>query len=152
MNNVDKLARVDPVTGKVDEFEIPVQGTAYPRRMTSDAEGNVWVSLWSAGKLMKIDYKTAEMSTFDPPSGGTSGVYSVDVDDQNNLVWMTLHRADKIARFNPKTEEWVEFPLPQAETDVRRVELDPSNPNRLWWSTVGNFGGVARMGFVELLN
>ncbi|MGH9785742.1 MAG: carboxypeptidase regulatory-like domain-containing protein, partial [Terriglobia bacterium] len=34
MNNVDKIARVDPVTGKVDEFNIPVQGTAYPRRMT----------------------------------------------------------------------------------------------------------------------
>jgi hypothetical protein len=34
---------------------------------------------------------------------------------------------------------------------VRRVELDPTNPNRLWWATVGNFGGTARMGFVELL-
>jgi virginiamycin B lyase len=152
MNNVDKIARVDPKTGKVDEFKIPVQGTAYPRRMATDAEGNVWVSLWSAGKLMKIDYKTAEMSTFDPPSGATSGVYSVDTDDKSNLVWMTLHRADKIARFNPKNNQWVEFPLPQAETDVRRVELDQNNPNRLWWSTVGNCGGVARMGFVELLN
>ena len=151
MNNVDKLARVDPVSGKVDEFNIPVQGIAYPRRMTNDADGNIWVSLWSAGKLMKVDYKTAEMSTFDPPSGSTSGVYSVDVDEKSNLIWMTLHRADKIARFNPKTLEWVEFPLPQAETDVRRVELDPSNPNRLWWATVGNFGGSARMGFVELL-
>jgi len=64
---------------------------------------------------------------------------------------MTLHRVDKIARYNPKTKEWVEFPLPQAETDVRRVEIDQNNPNRLWWSTVGNFGGVARMGYVELL-
>lgn len=151
MNHVDKIARVDPATGKVDEFNIPVQGIAYPRRMTNDTEGNIWVSLWSAGKLMKIDYKTAEMSTFDPPTTN-SGVYSVDVDEKNNLIWMTLHRVDKIARFNPKTLEWVEFPLPQAETDVRRVEIDPSNPNRLWWSTVGNFGGVARMGFVELLN
>jgi len=151
MNNVDKLARVDPTTGKVDEFSIPVQGTAYPRRMTNDPQGNIWVSLWSAGKLMKVDYKTAEMSTFDPPSGKQSGVYSVDVDDKNNLIWMTLHRVDKIARFNPRNNEWVEFPLPQAETDVRRVELDQNNPNRLWWSTVGNFGGVARMGYVELL-
>ena len=152
MNNVDKLARVDPVTGQVDEFEIPVEGTAYPRRMTNDTDGNVWVSLWAAGKLMKIDYQTAEMSTYDPPSGKQSGVYSVDTDDTNNLIWMTLHRSDKIARFDPETEEWLEFPLPQAETDVRRVELDPSNPNRLWWCTTGNFGGGnARMGFVELL-
>ena len=149
-NNIDKIARVDPKTGKVDEFNIPVQGIAYPRRMTNDKDGNIWVGLWSAGKLMKIDYKTAEMSTFDPPTSN-GGVYSVDVDEKNNLIWMTMHRVDKIARFNPKTLEWVEFPLPQAETDVRRVELDPTNPNRLWWSTVGNFGGSARMGFVELL-
>jgi virginiamycin B lyase len=149
MNNVDKLGRVDPTTGKVDEFNIPVQGTAYPRRMTNDTEGNIWVSLWSAGKLMKIDYKTAEMATFDPPSGKQSGVYSVDTDDKNNLIWMTLHRVDKIARFNPRNNEWVEFPLPQAESDVRRVELDPNNPNRLWWSTVS---GNARIGFVELVN
>ena len=151
MNNVDKMARVDPVTGKVDEFKIPVQGIAYPRRMTTDPAGDVWVGLWSAGKLMKIDYKTAEMSTFDPPTPN-GGVYSVSIDQKSNLIWMTLHRADKIARYNPKSKEWVEFPLPQAETDVRRVEIDQNNPNRLWWSTVGNFGGVARMGFVELLN
>jgi len=151
MNNVDKMARVDPVTGKVDEFKIPVQGIAYPRRMATDPAGDVWVGLWSAGKLMKIDYKTAEMSTFDPPTPN-GGVYSISIDQKANLIWMTLHRADKIARYNPKSKEWVEFPLPQAETDVRRVEIDPNNPNRLWWSTVGNFGGSARMGFVELLN
>jgi len=149
-NNIDKLAHVDPKTGKVEEYNIPVQGIAYPRRMTNDADGNIWVGLWSAGKLLKIDYKSAEMSTFDPPTPN-GGVYSVDVDERNNLVWMTMHRVDKIARFNPKNQEWVEFPLPQAETDVRRVELDPTNPNRLWWATVGNFGGTARMGFVELL-
>ena len=31
MNNVDKIARVDPVTGKVDEFKVPYQGVSYPQ-------------------------------------------------------------------------------------------------------------------------
>lgn len=149
MNNVDKMARVDPATGKVDEFKVPVQGIAYPRRMSTDNDGNIWVGLWSAGKLMEIDYKTAEMTTFDPPSK-QAGVYATSIDRKNNLVWMTMHRVDKLGRYNPKTKEWTEFPLPQAETDVRRIEVDPNNPNRVWWSTVGNFGGVARMGFIEV--
>ena len=150
-NNVDKMARVDPATGQVDEFKVPVNGKAYPRRMATDAEGNIWVGLWSAGKLMKIDTKTAEMTTFDPPTP-FSGAYSISVDKTHNLIWATLHRVDKLARYNPKTNTWVEFPLPQAETDVRRIEVDQHNPNRIWWSSVGNFGGQARMGYIELLN
>ena len=49
---------------------------------------------------------------------------------------------------NPKTGEWVEFPLPDSESDPRRIEIDPTNPNRIWWS--GNL--AARMGFVEVLS
>ena len=159
-NDADQMARVDPATGKVDEFKIPVKGhlgsysqsTAFPRRMATDRDGNVWVGLWLAGSLMKIDYKTAEMASYMPPSGETSGPYSVSVDKKNNLVWVSLHRVDRLARFNPKTREWVEFPLPQAETDVRRIEVDPSNPNRVWFSGVGSFGAEgALMGYLEVL-
>jgi streptogramin lyase len=69
------------------------------------------------------------------------------VDRKNNLIWVSEQMADKIARFNPKTSEWVEFPLPDSESDPRRLEIDPNNPNRVWWS--GNLSG--RMGFVEVL-
>ena len=41
------------------------------------------------------------------------------------------------------------LPLPQAETDVRRIEIDPTNPNRIYWSGVAY---NARIGYVELLN
>ena len=51
---------------------------------------------------------------------------------------MTLHTVDKIARYNPETKEWTEFPMPQAETDVRRIQFDANHPNRIWWSGVAN--------------
>jgi len=151
LQNVDLMARVDPKTDAVDEFEIPVEGISYPRRMDTDPEGDVWVALWAAGKLMKIDQQTADMTLFDPPTP-YNGAYSVSIDQANDLIWVTLHRVDKIARFNPKTNQWVEFPLPQAETDVRRIEVDQNNPNRVWWSSTAHFGGVARIGFIELLD
>jgi virginiamycin B lyase len=142
----DRMSRIDPATGKVEEFKIPFDGLAYPRRMSHDARGDIWVGLWNAGLLMKLDYETKQMEFFAPPTE-TSGTYSVSVDRKNNLVWVSEQQADKIARFNPKTGEWVEFPLPDSESDPRRIEVDPNNPNRVWWS--GNLSG--RMGFVEVL-
>ena len=150
LNSADLMARVDPKTGAVDEFEIPVEGIIYPRRMDTDREGNVWVALWQAGKLMKIDQHTAEMTIFDVPTP-YNGAYSISIDQTNGFVWVTLPRVDKIARFDPKTDQWLEFPLPQVETDVRRIELDPNNPNRVWWSS-SDGAGVARIGFLELLD
>ena len=150
LQSADLMTRVDPKTGEVDEFEIPVEGVVYPRRMDTDSEGNVWVALWQAGKIMKIDQHTAEMTVFDAPHPN-NGAYSISIDQTNGYVWVTLHRVDIIARFDPKTNEWLEFPLPQAETDVRRIELDPNNPNRLWWSS-SDGAGVARIGYIELLD
>jgi virginiamycin B lyase len=142
----DRMSRIDPATGKVEEYKIPYDGLAYPRRMSHDARGDLWVGLWNAGLLMKIDYETKQMTFFAPPTE-TPGTYSVTVDRKNNLIWVSEQMADKIARYNPKTGEWVEFPLPDSESDPRRLEIDPTNPNRIWWS--GNLSG--RMGFVEAL-
>jgi virginiamycin B lyase len=142
----DRMSRIDPVTGKVEEYKIPYDGVAYPRRMSHDARGDLWVGLWNAGLLMKVDYETKQMSFYAPPTE-TSGTYSVSVDRKNNLIWVSEQQADKIARYSPKTGEWVEFPLPDSESDPRRIEVDPNYPNRVWWS--GNLSG--RMGFVEVL-
>jgi hypothetical protein len=40
------------------------------------------------------------------------------------------------------------LPLPQAESDVRRIEVDQNNPKRVWWVT-NAFD--ARIGYIELL-
>jgi streptogramin lyase len=146
-DEVDLMARVDPKSGKVDEFKIPYnEGHAYPRRMNSDANGDLWVALWKAGKLMKVDYKTNAMSIFSPPTPN-GGSYSVVVDKKNNYIWVSQHQVDMIARFDPKTSEWVEFALPEAESDPRRIDIDPTNPNRIFFS--GNIPG--RVGFIEVL-
>jgi streptogramin lyase len=145
-DEADLMARVDPVSGKVEEFKIPYEGHAFPRRMNTDANGDLWVALWNAGKLMKIDHKTKQMTLYTPPTP-TGGNYSVIVDKKNGYIWCSEHQVDKIARFDPKTEEWVEFPLPEAESDPRRLDIDPTNPNRIFFS--GNT--AARVGFVEVL-
>jgi virginiamycin B lyase len=144
-NAMNQLGRIDPVTGKIDEFEIPVKNPV-ARKGGMDSEGNVWVGLHGAGKLMKVDYKTTKMIVYTPPTED-AGVYSVQGDTKSHLVWFSEQHVDKMARFDPKTETFTEFPLASAESDPRRIEIDANNPNRIWWS--GNLSG--RVGYVELL-
>src|SRR6266700_4161174 len=146
-DEADKMARVDPATGQVEEFNIPdVGGHALPRRMNSDWDGNLWVGIWEAGKLMKIDYKTKQMTMYTPKTNGL-GMYSVVADKKNHLIWVSAQQVDKIFRFDPATGEFTEFPLSFSQQDPRRIDLDPTNPNRIFFS--GNTAD--RIGFLELL-
>jgi virginiamycin B lyase len=141
----NKIGRLDPATGKIDEFKTP--GTDVPRRMGADWEGNLWVGFHETGKLVKIDQKTGNMTFYQPPTEN-SGAYHPVADPKHRVIWVTLQTADKIARFDPKTETWTEFSLPIVESDARRIELDPSNPNRIWWS--GDTS--SHLGYIELLD
>ncbi len=141
----NKIGRLDPKTGKIDEF--PTPGKDIPRRMGTDWDGNLWAGFHETGKLVKIDQKTGKMTFFEPPTKG-SGAYIPRPDPRTKMIWLVEQTADKIARFDPKTETWTEFALPIAESDARRIELDPTNPNRIWWS-----GDTStHMGYIELVN
>jgi streptogramin lyase len=76
-----------------------------------------------------------------------AGVYLAEPDLKNHLIWTTLQQVDKLARLDPATGVWSEYPLMTAETDVRRIDLDPTNPKRVWYSGVLS----SRIGYIELL-
>jgi virginiamycin B lyase len=141
----NKMGRLDPATGKIDEY--PTPGKDIPRRMGTDWEGNLWVGFHQASKLVKIDHKTGKMTFYNPPTEN-NGAYHVVADARTKMIWVTLQTADKIARFDPATETWTEFSLPIVESDARRIDLDPSNPNRIWWS--GDTS--SHLGYIEVLD
>jgi streptogramin lyase len=144
-NAFDQIARIDRTTGKFDEFPLSVKDPV-ARKLGADWDGNLWVGLHGAGELLRVDYKTLKMTEFTPPSKD-AGVYLAEPDLKNHLIWTTLHQVDKLARLDPATGVWTEYPLMYAETDVRRIDLDPTNPNRVWYSGVLS----SRMGYIELL-
>ncbi len=144
-NAVDQIARIDPKTGKFEEFPLPEKDPV-ARKLGADWDGNLWVGLHGAGKLLKVDYKTLQMTEFTPPTAD-AGAYLADPDMKNHLIWATLQHVDKIARLDPATGAWTEFPLMSAETDVRRIEVDPNNPKRIWYSGVLS----SRVGYIEML-
>ena len=86
------------------------------------------------------------MTEYEPPTK-LAGVDTVDVDRKRNLIWIGEDQGDRLARFDPRTNTFVEFPLPTAATGVKRIAVDPSNPNRVWWcSTSSN-----RAGYIEVI-
>jgi streptogramin lyase len=146
-DDADMMARADPKTGKVEEFKLPpMGGHALPRRMNSDWEGNLWVGIWEQGKLMKVDYKTKQMTLYTPTTPSL-GMYSVVADKKNHVIWVSAQQVDKIFRFDPATSKFTEVPLSYAQQDPRRIDIDPTNPNRIFFS--GNTAD--RIGFIELL-
>jgi streptogramin lyase len=115
--------------------------------MGTDSEGNIWVGLHAAGKLLRIDYKNPQdMKIYTPPSD-FAGVYSVQGSSSNRLIWFSEQHVDKIARFDPDARNFVEYPLMSAESDVRKIEIDPTNPNRIWWSGYTS----NKMGYIEII-
>jgi virginiamycin B lyase len=141
----NKIGRLDPETGKIDEFKTP--GLDIPRRMGADWEGNLWIGFHETSELVKVDQKSSKMTHYSPPTPN-NGAYHVVTDAKHKVIWLTEQTADKIARFDPKTETWTEFALPIAESDARRIEIDPSNPNRIWWS--GDTS--SHLGYIEVLD
>lgn len=144
-NSVNQIARIDPVTGQFEEFPIVVKDSV-ARKLGTDWDGNLWVGLHGSGSLLRIDFKTLEQKEFKTPSED-SGVYLADADMKNRLIWTSLHHVDKLASFDPATSTWKEYPLMYAETDVRRIEVDTSDPRRIWYSGVLS----GRIGYIEVL-
>jgi streptogramin lyase len=139
------VGRLDPATGLFSYFDVPTPKSVV-RGMATDAEGNLWVAGTESGNLLKVDFRNGVFAEFNLPSHD-SGPYSVDVDTKRNFVWFSEIYADKIARFDPQTNMFVEFPAPSADLDVRRIEVDRSKPNRIWWS-----GGKAdKIGYIEVV-
>ena len=145
----NRVGKVDPKTGEIGEFVLPVEEDATPKRMGTDRDGNVWMGIYKANKLMRIDYKNDKFDFFTVPTPNAAP-YSVSVDKKNNLVWVSEQLGDKLARFDPKTNTFVEFTLPTLDSDIRRIQVDPSRPNRVWYSG----GGLSfdKLGYVEVFD
>lgn len=143
----NKIAKIDSNTAEITEYDVPTPG-AVPRRMASDAAGNLWFGEFGGlGKLAMLDYRSAQFMEFPTPTK-YSGAYSVSVDGRHNLVWVNEMIADQIARFDPRTGTFVEYEVPTRNALVRRIEVDPSRPDRVWFAG----SNTDTVGFLDVTN
>ncbi len=96
-----------------------------PRRIGADPNADVvWVALYCADKIAKIDTHTHQVTQYAMPHK-YSYPYGLAVDNQHN-VWINLNNADMLAKFDPATETFTEYQMPSRGTVMRHVTINNS--------------------------
>jgi virginiamycin B lyase len=139
------VGKLNPDTGRITSYKAPGLRSEL-RGISADSQGNLWVAATELSKVYKVDSRDGVYTEFTPPTPDC-GPYSVDVDKQHNFVWLSEIYADRLARFDPQTKTFAEFPLPSADEDIRRIAVDRSRPNRVWWSGYRS----DRFGYIEVV-
>ncbi len=103
-----------------------------PRRIGADPNSDVvWVALFCADKIARIDTKTRDVTEFSMPYK-YSRPYGVVVDNNHN-VWINMLNTDMIGKFDPATKKFTMFQMPSRGTDMRHMAFDYStNPMSIY--------------------
>src|SRR2546427_10872371 len=92
--------------------------------------GSIWVTLYSSGKLLRLDPATGGRTAYALPGGSGAGPYAVTVDGAGR-VWVNEFTANTVLRFDPASEKFETFKLPTANTGIRKMIVDARG--RLWY-------------------
>jgi virginiamycin B lyase len=103
----DYIARIETTTGELEIVQTPTPG-AGARRVWSDSQNRLWVSLWNSGEVGLYEPASKQWKKWKLP-GDRPRTYSVYV-DETDAVWLTDFGADAVVRFDPKTETFRSFP------------------------------------------
>jgi len=134
MSQLNEVARLDPETGKVQEFKIPDHPRVGLHSAVSAPDGTVWFTEQNFNRLGHLDPQTTEVTEFqDVPVpaelvgslGGAPSKHTVRVDPRG-VVWSSGH---PLTSFDPKTKKFTEYPEP---SNTYGVALDKDG-SHVWY-------------------
>ncbi|MGH7551282.1 MAG: virginiamycin B lyase family protein [Gemmatimonadota bacterium] len=132
------LGYVDPATGEVRTFEVPVppmpdDGSTIPYGLRAAPDGTIWMTELVGGRLVRFDPETETFDLYPLPTP-YSGPRRLDI-APDGTVWIPEFSNNRLARFDPESETFTEYelPVPDALPYVARVAPDGS----VWVGTAG---------------
>jgi streptogramin lyase len=142
------VGNLDPRTGKVTEYPVPITDPTYPHGFNdtrTDIEGNVWFGNMSQVQLVKFDKKTRQIQTFRPPPElaiGSSIVmvmpYNTHVDGK---IWTNNVGRAGVFRYDVNTGKWdIAYPYDYWLQDFDRhgvYGINSDAENNLYINAVG---------------
>ncbi len=122
-----KIARVNPDSWEIEEFETPNpdpeshHGNYYIRRLAIDSNDTIWYVDSGRGYLGRLDPKTGEIKEWMTPNGPGSHPYAIEV--VNDIVWLNESemRPDVLLRFDPETERFQSWAIPSGVGIIRNM-------------------------------
>ena len=108
------LGKMDPKTGKVWEYPLPVLKPGYPvgtLDLKTDKAGNLWIGMMYQSGVARFDKKTETFKTWAiPKEWQTDAAQSGHVDPTSThvdgKVWVKNSDGSQIMRLDPETGQW----------------------------------------------
>ena len=132
-----KMGVFDPRTEKFMEYPVPTPG-AGPRRGELDANDNVWLGLYWAGRVARFNPDTGEVREFPllpdhrPYTAPYPSPYTASVDDKNQIVWANDFNSSRIFSIDMRTGQSTEHFMP-SPYEVRDMATDESAERPTMW-------------------
>ncbi len=123
------LSLFDPETGKFTDYQQRAYGVVI------DKDGSCWFAEYSkAGRIGRIDAKTMQLQTWDPPASKDQAIWSRRIQiDSDGEIWFDESEGGKVVRFDPKTESFKEYPLPGPLATPYAMNFDHNHD--IWYAS-----------------
>ena len=128
----NKIGRLDPDTGKIDEFPVPYTGTAAIHSAVPGPDGSVWLSEQGINRLGRWDPKTEKITEY----ADDVRKHTIGIDQNTGMVWST----GGLTRFDPKAEKFE--PIKSVPTSYG-IALDKGG--NVWFAELLTTGKIGRV-------
>jgi len=96
----NRLGRLDPRTGEMKEYPIPIKGG--PHGLINDRDDNIWYGGNWGGHIGKLDVKTGEYKFYPMPDPKARDPHT-PLFDKNGILWFSVQNGGFMGRLDPKT-------------------------------------------------
>ena len=131
----NKISRLDPKTGEMQDYPVPNVGTAAVHSAIGAADGSVWLTEQASNKLGRWDPATKKITeyqdTYIPGKEGTEeggSRHTVRI-DAKGMVWSSGY---PLTRFDPETGKYTD--IPEA---AHTYSLDFDKDGNVWFTNPG---------------
>lgn len=116
---------MNPDTGQTELYPTPTPNSG-PHRIEMGSDDQLWFAEITARKIGHFDTKTKKFEEWS--ALGDDDPYGVAV-DTSGMVWSGGTPTDYVTRLNPRNGEMIQYLLPNANVNIRRVRTyDLTNP------------------------
>jgi virginiamycin B lyase len=129
------LGRLDPVTGQMKEYPIPIKGG--PHGLINDQDGNIWYGGNWGAHIGKLDVKTGEYKYYNMPDPKAKDPHT-PLFDKNGILWFSVQNGGFMGRLDPKTGDIKLFTPVGAPGQQPYALKFLSDGRRPWFSYFGS--------------